>query len=239
MRRREHVFGQGIGFPVWLLVSLLLLAACVQLPVAAPVEPATPLSVELSVETLEPAQEAAAGATAEPEAEPTHAPAQEPTQAPTPVPEQEPTRKAPLDLAPASGATPIEERVDAACSPTAADMLGPYYEPDAPERTAVGEGYLLNGVVRSAAGCAPLAGAMLEFWMAGPDGVYADDYRATLFSAADGSYAFQSHPAVAYGGRPPHIHIRVTAPGFAELVTQHYPEPAQTGAVFDLVLSPQ
>jgi protocatechuate 3,4-dioxygenase beta subunit len=26
---------------------------------------------------------------------------------------------------------------------------------------------------------------------------------------------------VAYGSRPPHIHVRVRAPGFEELVTQH------------------
>jgi protocatechuate 3,4-dioxygenase beta subunit len=44
---------------------------------------------------------------------------------------------------------------------------------------------------------------------------------------------------VPYGGRPPHIHIRVTAPGYRELVTQHYPEAGQTKANFDLVLEPR
>jgi protocatechuate 3,4-dioxygenase beta subunit len=42
---------------------------------------------------------------------------------------------------------------------------------------------------------------------------------------------------VSYGGRPPHIHLRVRAPGYEELVTQHYPEPGQRKANFDLVLA--
>jgi protocatechuate 3,4-dioxygenase beta subunit len=40
----------------------------------------------------------------------------------------------------------------------------------------------------------------------------------------------------AYSDRPPHIHVRVTAPGYEELVTQHYPERGQRNANFDLVL---
>jgi protocatechuate 3,4-dioxygenase beta subunit len=40
----------------------------------------------------------------------------------------------------------------------------------------------------------------------------------------------------AYSDRPPHIHVRVTAPGYEELVTQHYSERGQRKANFDLVL---
>jgi hypothetical protein len=40
-----------------------------------------------------------------------------------------------------------------------------------------------------------------------------------------------------YGGRP--SHIRVTAPDYEELVTQHYPERAQRKANFELVLVAQ
>jgi protocatechuate 3,4-dioxygenase beta subunit len=39
-----------------------------------------------------------------------------------------------------------------------------------------------------------------------------------------------------YGGRPPHIHVRVTVSGYEELVTQHHPERGQRKANFDLVL---
>jgi protocatechuate 3,4-dioxygenase beta subunit len=41
---------------------------------------------------------------------------------------------------------------------------------------------------------------------------------------------------VSYGGRPPHIHVRVTAAGFEELVTQHYPQRGQRKANFDVAL---
>jgi catechol 1,2-dioxygenase len=41
---------------------------------------------------------------------------------------------------------------------------------------------------------------------------------------------------VSYGGRPPHIHVRVRVRGYEELVTQHYPERGQKKANFDLVL---
>jgi protocatechuate 3,4-dioxygenase beta subunit len=36
--------------------------------------------------------------------------------------------------------------------------------------------------------------------------------------------------------RPPHIHVRVRAPGYEELITQRYPERGQRKANFDLVL---
>jgi hypothetical protein len=130
-------------------------------------------------------------------------------------------------------------RVHAAeCEPTRSDMLGPFYRPGAPERSKVGEGYVLEGKVRSAADCAPVPGARVELWLAGPDGRYADRYRATIHSNSDGGYRFESHYPPPYAGRPSHIHIRVTAQGFAELVTQHYPAPGETGGVMDLVLAP-
>jgi protocatechuate 3,4-dioxygenase beta subunit len=45
-----------------------------------------------------------------------------------------------------------------------------------------------------------------------------------------------SNVPVSYSGRPPHIHVRVRAPGYEELVTQHYPQRGQRKANFDLVL---
>ena len=116
-------------------------------------------------------------------------------------------------------------------------MLGPFYVPGAPVRDEVGEGYTLSGVVRSALDCSPIAGAQIEVWMAGPDGQYGDDYRATLFSDENGAYHFESHFPPPYSGRPSHHHLRVSSPGFETLVTQHYPVEGQTQATFDLVLS--
>ena len=124
------------------------------------------------------------------------------------------------------------------CAPTRPDADGPFYRPGAPERTSVGEGYLLIGTVRSAANCNALPGARIEIWLNGPDGRYGDAWRATLYADPDGSYRFASHLPVSYGSRPPHIHIIVNAVGHAELITQHYPQPDKDRATFDLVLIP-
>jgi catechol 1,2-dioxygenase len=57
-----------------------------------------------------------------------------------------------------------------------------------------------------------------------------------VFAGGGGRYRLESNVPVSYGGRPPHIHVRVMAPGYEELVTQHYPERGQRKANFDLVL---
>lgn len=125
------------------------------------------------------------------------------------------------------------------CQPTTPDADGPFYRPDAPERVKVGDGYVLTGTVKSAADCSMLPQAKIEIWMNGPDGRYGDNWRATLYPDKEGAYRFESHLPVAYGSRPPHIHIIVNAPGFRELITQHYPEEKTTSATFDLVLIPE
>jgi protocatechuate 3,4-dioxygenase beta subunit len=122
------------------------------------------------------------------------------------------------------------------CKPTQPDILGPFYEPGAPVRTSVGSGYVLSGAVLAADECKPIRDARIEFWLANPSGEYDDAHRATVFAGERGGYRFESNVPVSYGGRPPHIHVRVTAPGFEELVTQHYPEPGLRKANFDLVL---
>jgi len=125
-----------------------------------------------------------------------------------------------------------------ACAPTQADQLGPFYKTGAPERSVVGTGYILTGTVKSSRDCAPVHNAKIEFWLTGPDGNYGDAYRATLYSDKAGSYRFESNKPKPYFGRPPHIHVRVSADGFMVLVTQHYPDPNMRRDVFDLVLVP-
>lgn len=124
------------------------------------------------------------------------------------------------------------------CAPTPPDLLGPYYQPNAPERNKVGNGYILKGVVKSALNCAPISGAKIEVWMAGPNGHYGDDWRATIFSNKDGTYLFSSHSPGYYGNRPPHIHMIISAPGFRKLTTQHYVPKEATESTFGLILIP-
>jgi protocatechuate 3,4-dioxygenase beta subunit len=115
-------------------------------------------------------------------------------------------------------------------------MLGPFYEPGAPVRTRVGSGYVLSGTVLAAEECKPVPNARIEFWLANPRGDYDDAHRATVFAGQRGEYRLESNVPVSYGGRPPHIHVRVRAPGYEELVTQHYPQRSQRKTDFDLVL---
>ena len=124
------------------------------------------------------------------------------------------------------------------CRPTEPDELGPFYRAGAPARSSIGKGYILTGAVRSAKDCAPIRNAEIEFWLVGPDMKYDDAHRATVVSDDKGAFRFESNYPKPYVGRPPHIHVRVTAKGFIPLVTQHYPAKGKSSGVFDLVLVP-
>jgi protocatechuate 3,4-dioxygenase beta subunit len=124
------------------------------------------------------------------------------------------------------------------CQPTKPDALGPFYKPDAPARNVLGSGYVLTGTVRSSADCGIIPEARIEVWQAGPDGNYADAYRATVVTDTSGQYRLQTDRPPGYSFRPPHIHIRVAASGYKTLITQHYPEKEASEAAFDLILVP-
>jgi protocatechuate 3,4-dioxygenase beta subunit len=98
---------------------------------------------------------------------------------------------------------------------------------------------MLKGVVKSTKDCAPIAGAMIEFWQVGPDAQYDDDHRATMFSEASGAYSFESNFPPGYEGRPSHIHAKVSAQGYQTLTTQYYPNVGDVEGTFDLVLLPE
>ncbi|MEI6208926.1 MAG: hypothetical protein WCP20_19285 [Desulfuromonadales bacterium] len=125
------------------------------------------------------------------------------------------------------------------CTPTPWGEIGPFYRPNAPERTSIGKGYFLSGTVRSARDCRPLHNVRIEIWQVGPDGTYDDAHRATLFSDHAGRYRLQTSAPPPYGRRPSHIHILVDAKGFEGLITQHYPKKGNKRAKFDLVLEPE
>jgi protocatechuate 3,4-dioxygenase beta subunit len=135
-------------------------------------------------------------------------------------------------LAPASDATPV-------CAPTRPDSLGPFYEPKAPERDSTGQGLVISGTVRSASDCHALGEARIEWWSANAHGDYDAAHRATQQASADGQYHYTTDFPGRYPGRPPHLHVRVTAPGHRTLVTQVYPQQAQTDLSVDLVLVPE
>jgi protocatechuate 3,4-dioxygenase beta subunit len=137
-----------------------------------------------------------------------------------------------------TGMFPFPAAADYECPPTRPDMLGPFYEPDAPLRTSVGKGYLMTGTLKSARDCTPIAGAAIEIWLTNPRGQYDDQHRATVIANDAGAYRFESNRPTNYGFRPPHVHLRITAEGYEPLVTQHYPAEGADHARFDIVLIP-
>jgi protocatechuate 3,4-dioxygenase beta subunit len=134
-------------------------------------------------------------------------------------------------VAPAAAQTP-------ACAPTRPDMLGPFYKPDAPERARTGSGIVVSGAVRSTRGCAPLPGARVEWWSADERGEYRDALRATQHADAQGRFSYETVSPGRYPGRPPHLHIKITAPNHKPLVTQLYPRENQRSLTTDFVLIP-
>jgi protocatechuate 3,4-dioxygenase beta subunit len=123
-----------------------------------------------------------------------------------------------------------------ACRPTPADMEGPFYKPGAPVRESTGRGFVVSGVVRSAATCQPIPGARVEWWQANPGGQYDDAHRGAQVTGDAGAYRFETDFPPPYSGRPSHVHLKAWAPGHRPLTTQLYPKAGQSQATFDLVL---
>ena len=138
-----------------------------------------------------------------------------------------------LLLITASTSVAAQER---SCPPTPPDMLGPFYKPNAPERTRTGTGIVVVGAVRSAKGCAALPGARVEWWSADERGDYRDELRATQHADAQGRFTYETVVPGRYPGRPPHLHVRITAPGHKPLVTQLYPRDSERSITTDFVL---
>ncbi|HEY3066568.1 MAG TPA: intradiol ring-cleavage dioxygenase [Methylomirabilota bacterium] len=140
-------------------------------------------------------------------------------------------------IAVALGALPV--RAQSPCAATRPDALGPFYQANAPERAQTGKGFVVTGAVRSANGCQALAAARLEWWSADARGDYNDEHRATQRTDAEGRFRYETDFPGKYPGRPPHLHVRITASGHRPLVTQLYPSPGQGTVAADFVLVPE
>lgn len=121
---------------------------------------------------------------------------------------------------------------------TTADILGPFYRPDAPVRTgmrienAPGRLIKLSGQVKQKDCKTPLKNACVELWHCDGMGVYdnespAFNYRAKTFCDENGNYFFDTILPVPYdvgGGivRPAHFHMLISANGYQSLITQLY-----------------
>jgi len=124
-----------------------------------------------------------------------------------------------------------------ACIPTPYDSLGPFYQPNTPERDRTGRGLVVYGRVLSSSGCIALAKAKIEWWSTNSQGEYDDKHRATQKVDPDGRYRYETDFPGHYTGRPPHLHVRVTASGYRTLITQIYPKEDQKSLYFDFVIT--
>ena len=123
---------------------------------------------------------------------------------------------------------------------TTTDILGPFYRPNAPFRINLnpadfkGEILHLSGTIYKEDGKTPMSNCLMEIWQCKPDGLYdnvSDDflYRASQKIGTNGKYHFITTVPIPYptevGGdifRPAHIHMRISAKGKQDLITQIY-----------------
>jgi hypothetical protein len=112
--------------------------------------------------------------------------------------------------------------------------------PDGPERTDVGDGFVLTGVVRDSSTCLPLADAKIAFWMANEAGEYDGVGEGVLYTNAQGLYRLESAVPGQYDNVTPHIHLAVSAAGYGQIVTEFLFEQSglEAGSV-DVNLSPE
>ena len=128
---------------------------------------------------------------------------------------------------------------------TPSDAEGPFYPVDIPSDsdnnllrvvgmrdTSPGQLAYVHGTVVDQQGT-PIDNARVEIWQCDHGGVYhhpGDDGKPDLrfqgfgamVTSRAGAYHFRTLRPVPYTGRTPHIHYRVSAPGFNRLTTQLY-----------------
>jgi protocatechuate 3,4-dioxygenase beta subunit len=125
------------------------------------------------------------------------------------------------------------------CSPTLGDGFGPFGRGMPPVRAKIGTGHVLTGVVLSALGCKPVAGARVELWQSGKNGRYTRATSATVLVSSTGRFRFEGPYPPSYEGREPHIHLRVIAPAHRPLLFRFVPAPGAKRSAIRLVLEPE
>jgi protocatechuate 3,4-dioxygenase beta subunit len=134
-------------------------------------------------------------------------------------------------LAVTASATPT------ACRPTLGDGAGPFSQSAlaSPRRAKIGTGHVLRGrVLRT--DCKPVAGALVVFWQAGPNG-YTARGRGSLRTDRFGRFRIEGPVPTSYG-RGPHIHIAVIHPEYEELLTRYVVRRGATSGRVTFVLTP-
>ena len=154
------------------------------------------------------------------------------------------------DRSPCDGLGAARHGMVESCEGTSQDILGPFYQPDAPFRTEIarsaepGQRLTITGTVSDCAG--PIGGALIDVWQADIKGCYSINedcgvvpsqqdlfhLRGRMKTDARGRYTFETIKPAPYEIsreriRPSHIHYKVIVPqaggkACTELITQLY-----------------
>lgn len=108
------------------------------------------------------------------------------------------------------------------------------YIPDAPERRTLGRGFVITGLVRSAAGCRPLPGVRVQVWLATETGGEQDN-RASVRTNAEGRYRIETAPTIPQFGEP-NIHVGYDDGDYREVFIRRVVDLDDERAVVDLTL---
>ncbi len=109
------------------------------------------------------------------------------------------------------------------------------YIPEAPERDSLGSGFVITGLVRSAAGCRPLKDVRIQVWLATQTGGEQDN-RASVRTGADGRYRIETAPTVPQFGEP-NIHVGYDDGRYGEVFIRRVVDLDDERAVVDLTLA--
>ena len=132
----------------------------------------------------------------------------------------------------------LEAHNDSNCDPTTTDLYGegPFFSESAPETNSIvpedyqGHRLFLSGRLSSSDCDNGIANAVMDFWQADEHGDYDNvgfKFRGKIITDTDGNYNLETIIPGKYllsesQYRPAHIHLKVQAEGYDELVTQIY-----------------
>ena len=121
------------------------------------------------------------------------------------------------------------------CDPTTEDILGPFFSEGAPQTNSIvpenydGEFLFLSGKLSTTDCETGIVSAVLDFWQADENGAYDNggfNFRGKVLTDENGYYTLETIiPGKYLNGsqyRPAHIHLKVQAEGYEDLVTQIY-----------------
>lgn len=109
------------------------------------------------------------------------------------------------------------------------------YIPDAPQGEDLGDGFIIQGLVRSADDCRPLPGVRIQIWLATRTGSESDN-RTSVLTDAQGRYRVETAPTVAQFGEP-NIHVGYDDDAYEPVFIRNVVDLEDTSATINLNLA--